>query len=451
MSISPIYPSTWWNSTDYRLSDCINKLNSGNIANMVYIMDSRHKTKTINEINNDHIRNFKLNMIGFHYFIDNEGNIYQCRPEDKFPVNLSYLLKEDITDNNKEVTNKFNIESSNKIIICIQGDTRYEDINKDQYLALISLLADILSRYPYIKDIYGVNEVFKDYDNPGMFFKINQVRSSVKGSVIPVSTLTPSNINTYTYGKRELYYNEDGKLFSGNDVKLLQYYLSLLGFYENDPNGIFDLFTHKAVQKLQKYLYLSDTGVVNSALYIEINNLVSILEKEYSDKMEFKRYLKYSIFERIMHGPDIKYLKEKLYSLDPNYFTITVKEEDINDEYDEEMKNAVKAFQRDNRLEETGEVGPITFMIITNSVAVSFIQDMILQNPYYSGNDVKFIQILLKKNTRAFGLTNISLNGIYDEITANNILLIRNRLNFEPIKGNIVDRNLWNYLKNNFR
>ncbi|TCW36759.1 S41A family C-terminal processing peptidase-3 [Thermohydrogenium kirishiense] len=62
----------------------------------------------------------------------------------------------------------------------------------------------------------------------------------------------------------ELVYTKDIKKGdTGNDVKLLQSYLSLLGYYKGEPNGYFGNDTYDAIVSFQKYAGIPATGVLD--------------------------------------------------------------------------------------------------------------------------------------------------------------------------------------------
>ncbi|WP_434640099.1 S41 family peptidase [Thermoanaerobacterium thermosaccharolyticum] len=62
----------------------------------------------------------------------------------------------------------------------------------------------------------------------------------------------------------ELVYTKDIKKGdTGNDVELLQSYLSLLGYYKGEPNGYFGNDTYDALVSFQKYAGIPTTGVLD--------------------------------------------------------------------------------------------------------------------------------------------------------------------------------------------
>lgn len=96
--------------------------------------------------------------IGYHYFIDKSGNIYEGRPEGAIGAHAY--------KNNQ-----------NTLGICLEGNFEEELIGDEQYKALIELLKYLVLKYP-INNIEGHNDV-SDTLCPGKNINKNKIKEDL--------------------------------------------------------------------------------------------------------------------------------------------------------------------------------------------------------------------------------------------------------------------------------
>ncbi|WP_434578089.1 S41 family peptidase [Thermoanaerobacterium thermosaccharolyticum] len=109
-----------------------------------------------------------------------------------------------------------------------------------------------------------VQEVFSFSDGSGMKLTIAKYLLP-SGRWINGTGLKPDvEVKDSRVALPELVYTKDIKKGdTGNDVKLLQSYLSLLGYYKGEPNGYFRNDTYDALVSFQKYAGIPATGVLD--------------------------------------------------------------------------------------------------------------------------------------------------------------------------------------------
>ncbi|MGF7397750.1 S41 family peptidase [Thermoanaerobacterium thermosaccharolyticum] len=109
-----------------------------------------------------------------------------------------------------------------------------------------------------------VQEVFPFSDGSGMKLTIAKYLLP-SGRWINGTGLKPDvEVKDSRVALPELVYTKDIKKGdTGNDVKLLQSYLSLLGYYKGEPNGYFGNDTYDAIVSFQKYAGIPATGVLD--------------------------------------------------------------------------------------------------------------------------------------------------------------------------------------------
>lgn len=406
----------------------------------IILLDCRNNN-TIEQLNEVHKR-MGLKMFGYHYFINRKGEIFRGRPENAYAADIQALMNIDQIssplDTSFEFSNASNIISSNKIFICLEGNTELMETTLNQNNSLKSLCQDLINRYSNIKNIYSLNELIPTYSNLGVYFDINTLRSSVFYNNIPVYSQGLNGNITYTFGKRDLYYNSDLNL-SGNDVKLLQLYLDALGIKVIKKNGIFDLFTYNAVKDFQTVFGLEVTGRMESQDFEKLNELIKKLNKK-KNSYSYYRILYVPEDTSNIIGNDVKLIQTKLNKL---YYKETI---EVNGIYNKDTEALVKKFQEDKGLKVDGIVGPITFDALICSILIEYSRVLKYnENSLMYGDDVLFIQKQIKKSMKRFGLTNITVSGYYDLITCNNVKKIQ-KLQFIPITGE-VDSVMWEFLK----
>ena len=404
----------------------------------IILIDSRTPNITLDSLNIMH-KMMGLKMFAYHYFINKQGNIFRGRPENAYAADIEKLLNVNNNDNpfdsDKEVSNARNISSSNKIFICIEGNTELSEVTNSQYTNLVNLCSDIINRNRNIKNIYSFSELIPEITNLGSYFKMNEFRSEVYKTNLPLYTASLSGYKTYSFGKRILYYDDENTL-SGNDVKLLQLYLDAIGIPIYKKNGIYDLFTYNAVKDFQTVFKLEVTGRMESDDYSKLEEVLKSLNNKV-DPSSYHRLLYYRI--NSFFGEDVKLIQQKLKLLNYNIKVTGI--------YDNQTENAVSKFQSDYNLLSDGQVGPITYNTLMSSLAIEFTRTLKYTNDdeLMYGDDVLFIQKKIKKCMKKFGISTITVTGYYDKITANNIKKIQIS-QFLPPTG-AVDRVMFEFLR----
>jgi len=127
----------------------------------------------------------------------------------------------------------------------------------------------------------------------------------------------------YKIGDRLLYLKVPP--LRGDDVKTIQSWLKVLGFYTYNENGIFHENTHKALLEFQKNMNLPADGIAGQATLQHLRSLKRIIESRKSSNYPFvKNYKENSSIEKIRvildYGENIdyksegfKFYKEKIY------------------------------------------------------------------------------------------------------------------------------------------
>lgn len=411
----------------------------------IIILDSRNRNMGINDIDIIH-RGLGMKMFGYHYYIDREGIIYAGRPERAFSCDVAITTQKMQTnyindnvspfdDYDIEVDSAKNIVSSGRIFICLEGNTEIMDITFKQRSSLITLGKDVKERNRNIRGIYSLSEILPDTFNLGIYVDMNSIRAEINSTLVPVYVNTPAGGISYTYGMRELFYNVYDPL-SGNDVKLVQLYLKALDIPIRDTSGIYNLFTHQAVENFQRMFDLEVTGKMTKLEYDLLLEKVRSLSISYD----------YSLYHRLLYyrkdnpmiGDDVTNIQNRMKTL--RYVDATGK-------FDKQMEDGVIKFQKDFGLTPDGEIGPITWRMIMKTLGFEFTR-LIEYTPDHliEGEDIRFLQRKIAIIARKFGIVTYSINGLYDEITYNNIRKIQSQINF-PING-IIDEKMFDYIAN---
>jgi len=430
------------------------KIIKTNKPNKIIIVDCRNSDVDIIQLNKIHIENGLL-CFAYHYFIDSTGKIDQGRYEFMYPAKIStindftyfknvvnsdgsYSKEIQLVDNMKLRPSDYSsIETIDTIYICLEGNTSIETPSYDQFKSVVSLCKNIIERHENIKFIYGLNEMIPKLKNPGILLDTNKIRSQVFNNILPVYCNTPSGNFTYTFGSRDFYYSSDYQI-SGNDVSLYQLYLSMIGFSSIKSNGIYDLRTLNSTKLFQKSFGLTDDGIVSTEEFNLIKSLIKEKMKS-TNQFEFGRLLEYKENYNLQSGQDVKLIQEKLVEL--GFY-----KEDITSKYDKATFEAIKNFQMASGIMIDGKVGPITFNLIMTGKNVVFQGDFIYtENGIQTKRtDVLLIQKILKNNMTSFGLSSISVTGIYDLITMKNIKKIQIAQLMSPT--GIVNETFYNFL-----
>ncbi|AEF18261.1 MULTISPECIES: S41 family peptidase [Thermoanaerobacterium] len=109
-----------------------------------------------------------------------------------------------------------------------------------------------------------VQEVFPFSDGSGMKLTIAKYLLPSGRSINGVGLKPDVEVNdSRVFLPQLIYINDVKKGDTGYNVKLLQSYLSLLGYYKGEPNGYFGNDTYDALISFQKYAGIPATGVMD--------------------------------------------------------------------------------------------------------------------------------------------------------------------------------------------
>lgn len=409
----------------------------------IIVVDSKNTTITIESMDEVH-KSMGMKMFGYHYFIDKEGNVYMGRPENAFACDIEMLMLKMysnlISSNispfdsvNMETENGSKVQSADRIFICLEGNTDNSGMSPQQRSSLVALSSDIRSRKRNIRNVYSLSEIYPQFNNLGRYVDFNPIRADIMNVVSPVYIDTPAGVISYTFGKRNFYYNPDNKM-SGNDIKLLQLYFNLIGIPTVNNDGIYDAYMRNVVMSFQKSFNLKVDGNFDEDDFKVIINLINNLNHNIS-KDPYHRILYYRDFNP-MFGEDVDYLESKL--IDLRYL------EGKNGYFTEDLKNAIIKYQKDNGLDADGKVGPLLWDLIKRDIPIFFTRIIKLTDPLMEGDDILIIQKKIKQIAKKYGIIAFNVNGKYDLITSKNIKKIQSMNNFS-ITGEI-NETFFNFL-----
>lgn len=431
-----------------------NDLNPSSPKNIFNFFSQFHKSK-INYINSNvkgvYKNSYTNNNFNFayHYFIDKMGNIYEGRPHSIRAFNLDIYQtipddeRSEYTCTNLPLLNQGDLLFNDCLIILTEEDTSEIDTTNSTYASLKSLLVYLKQKFDF-KKFYTYSELKQNkfmisegsvYDitklnNPGLFFKTNELHSFVENIQLPEYRLD-NNILTYSYGMRVLRYTKP-KAMKGNDVELLQkmlYKLNIISKYKQISSE-YDLITKNAVEKFQKLYYITPEYEYGTA---DKNTLNTLRNEIYKNKMNNIQiidlnYKPYRILEYIednqMCGDDVLIIQTKLKTIINPLLT-------INGIYDLETQDTVKMYQTIYNFATDGKVGPILWEHIISNQSKSIVLNSDSVIPYtitpskntISSNRMKELQMALNEVLKPFG-RGINVTGIYDVETQNVIKII---------------------------
>lgn len=357
-----------------------------NIAICTIIVDSTNTdSANIYELNNE-AKNNGLAMFTHHYFITKDGKIFRGRQESYKP----------------DIDKKFNL---NCIGILLEGNFNKDNVNIIQFNNLMALIYDICARNPYIESSIFTHSELNPEDfsyTPGKLFPFVDFRNRLYRNFLNM-TETAVDISGdlyYIYGSRSLEYQIPNMV--GSDIYQLKVFLIRLGYNVEPLDGIYDIKLKEIIIRyckdfnIRRETYYS--GILVNDDLLELRDRV--INSIYNRDDNYRRYLK--LKEPIMFGYDIRILKEKLW-------TLGLYEGDLNNLFDEDMKNAVKNFERKYGILEDGEVGSLLFSEIMKCIDYTFKRVLELTEPLMEGADIEIIQKALFRKGY-----NVDINGFYD-------------------------------------
>ena len=205
----------------------------------------------------------------------------------------------------------------------------------------------------------------------------------------------------------------------GEDVKVLQHLLGNRGYFNGVVDGIFGEETERAVKAFQLSNGLGVDGIVGEAT----NKALS------KDPSGFTEYL----LRRGDKGEGVKRLQRALISAGYN-----VGSSGADGDFGKGTEYAVKSFQKDNRLDVDGIVGPNTWKALSDPVEGRGSQRLLKLGS--TGNDVKILQHLLNNRGYDCGVA----DGIFGEGTERAVKAFQraNRLDVDGIVGEATNKAL---------
>lgn len=151
--------------------------------------------------------------IGYHYFIDKQGNIYTGRPEDWTGAHC-------VDHNTKSLS------------ICLEGKLQNENVTGAQYSSLIWLIKDIQNRRGNMP-VYGHKEL-NQTDCPGNL-DLNKLRNDIENNSFVDNdykeNATVVNVSSYLNVRSKPSDGVIGKLFPGERLQVNWVDSDYLGWY----------------------------------------------------------------------------------------------------------------------------------------------------------------------------------------------------------------------------
>lgn len=242
----------------------------------------------------------------------------------------------------------------------------------------------IADNYPAIPKIKNVNGVF-GVDTEEAVRKFQEIFNLEQTGTVDKSTWY--KIKQYYVGVKQLsdlvgegltlsevqvpFTNRLQEGNQGIDVKTIQYYLSIIAYFNPELDiiplsGVFGPETTQAVKEFQEFYGLPVSGMVGINTWNMMNRIysetVETLPEGYSG-VRGKLYPGYFLSEG-MTGQNVRDLQTYLSLIGKNYAAIP--EIPVTGYFGEQTRDAVIAFQNAFGLEPTGAVGPITWNTIVS-------------------------------------------------------------------------------------
>ncbi len=242
----------------------------------------------------------------------------------------------------------------------------------------------IAANYPSIPRIANTNGIFeastqtavKQFQNifnlaqdgivgKETWYKIKQIYNGIKG----LSELYSEGITLNEFDSEFQPILKKGS--NGRDVKVLQYYLSFIGEFNLKlpyvtVDGYFGQETYDAVLTFQNFYGLDVDGIVGESTWAMIANaydgVLTSLPSEYRSYSAF--LYPGNAITTGASGKIIEQLQTFLRVISEN--DSSVPSVTVDGYYGDETKNAVLAVQRINGLDQTGQIGPLTWNAIIN-------------------------------------------------------------------------------------
>jgi hypothetical protein len=196
-----------------------NQLAYGNKPDTIVLHHAEASHCTVQEVHQWHLANGWAG-IGYHYFIDKEGNIYTGRPEGATGAHCPG-------------------ENNHSIGICVEGEYMKETMPEAQKKAVIELSI-------YIKNKYGIGKVgghkeFYSTDCPGTNYPLAEIKNAILGGNVTTIAASPqpTPVNDGTWNGYNMY-----------KTKKVQWLVNGLGLTRLDVDGKPGTLSIEAFEKL---------------------------------------------------------------------------------------------------------------------------------------------------------------------------------------------------------
>ena len=159
---------------------------------------------------------------------------------------------------------------------------------------------------------------------------------------------------------------------TGNPVRVIQYYLSVIGVYNNaipqvSIDGVFGNATESAVRNFQRAYGLAETGVVDEATWNRLNDAYLGILESYPPQFIAEDYAPYPGTPLTIgsQGDAVRALQQRLQFISGVYENIPYVE--VTGYFGEQTRTAVNAFLSDMGLPQKGFVGPGAWKLIEDT------------------------------------------------------------------------------------
>ena len=159
---------------------------------------------------------------------------------------------------------------------------------------------------------------------------------------------------------------------TGNPVRVIQYYLSVIGVYNNaipqvSIDGVFGNATESAVRSFQRAYGLAETGVVDEATWNRLNDAYLGILESYPPQFIAEDYAPYPGNPLTIgsQGDAVRALQQRLQFISGVYENIP--DVEVTGYFGEQTRTAVNAFLSDMGLPQKGFVGPGAWKLIEDT------------------------------------------------------------------------------------
>lgn len=246
---------------------------------------------------------------------------------------------------------------------------------------------------------------------------------------------------------------------AGEEVRVIQRQLNRIS--DNYPaipkipltDGIFNVQTEDAVKKFQEIFNLTVDGIVGKATWYKIKfiyNSVKQLSELSSEGLTAEEVapIFFSVLREGDTGEQVAFVQYYLALI--AYVDEQIPPVNLNGIFDQNMKNAVIAFQEEYGLEPTGEIDRNTwnkilsvYDIASANLKQQYVSESeriypgVILSPGASGEDVSTLQRLLQQASRNnSSIPYVDVTGTFDEATENAVRQVQSQ-NSLPVNGSV--------------